>query len=146
MYDHVRFKIILIGFAIVMFAAPCYYLFPTFATHAMSMFTGGTAASPMSYQIFAQLGIPPMQTVITLVQYSIIGFIVFGVGAIAFGIISKGQPKKKSYKLKIESTPQKNEKEDLNPEVIHLLKERLAKGEISFNEYDDLKKAVEEKI
>ncbi len=108
----------------------------------MNKLTGGNSLSPMSYQILSSLGIPPIDTMIVLVKYSFIGLIVAGFGIIAFGAVSKNIPKQKAGKLLVES----NIQEEHQPEVLHLLKERLAKGEITSNQYRDIRNVLEDRI
>ncbi|MGI0069372.1 MAG: SHOCT domain-containing protein, partial [Nitrosopumilaceae archaeon] len=59
---------------------------------------------------------------------------------------SKNMPKQVVAKLSIESNQQVHGNEEPNPEVLHLLKERLAKGEITQNQYQNLKKVLEDKV
>jgi uncharacterized membrane protein len=146
MFEYVRFRTIIIGICFVLFAIPSYIIIPSFITVEMNKLTGGGSLSPMSYQILSSLGIPPIDTIVVLVQYSFVGLMVAGLGIIAFGAIAKNIPKQTAVKMKIESNQRAYEKEDSNLEVLHLLKERLAKGEITSNQYQDLRKVLEDKV
>jgi len=141
-----RFKTVIIGIAFVMFAIPSYIVIPPFITDEMNKLTGGNSLSPMGYQILSKLGIPSIDTIVSLTQYTFVGIIVAGLGTIVFGAISKNIPKQTDVKVQIESNQRLHSKENFNLEVLHLLKERLARGEITSSEYQDLKKVLEDKI
>lgn len=81
----------------------------------MNKLTGGNSLSPMSYQILSSLGIPPIDTIIVLVKYSIIGLIVAGLGIIFFGAVSKNIPNQVVTKLSIESNQQVHVTKNPNP-------------------------------
>ncbi len=141
-----RVKTIITGIACVLFGIPSYIIIPSFITTEMNKLTGGNSLSPMSYQILSSLGIPPIDTIVVLVKYSCIGLIVAGLGIIFFGAISKNIPNQVVTKLSIESNQQVHSGEEPKPEVLHLLKERLAKGEITPKQYQNLKKVLEDKV
>jgi len=138
----VRFRAVIIGIFCVISAVPGYTTLPSFITAEMNKLTGGSS-SPMSSQILSTLGIPPIDTIVTLIQYSFVGLFVVGLGFIAFGLVSKGIPKRAFPKLSIES---KLSTEEPTPDVLHVLKERLANGEITSNQYHDIRKVLEDKI
>ena len=146
MSEYVRFRIIIMGIAFVMFAVPSYIVLPSFITDEMNKLTGGNSLSPMSSAILSKLGIPSIETIVTLTQYSAVGFIVAGLGTIAFGIIAKNIPKQTSIKAQMKSKQRLHESEDSNPDVLYFLKERLAKGEITSNQYHNIKKTLEDEV
>jgi len=143
-----RPRLIIIGAIFVLFAIPSYIAVPHLITLEMSKLPWINSQSDLNNQIFAQLGFPPMppiNSIIIFIQYSIIGIIVAGLGIIAFGVISKKAVKQSALNLPIEST-QRLQDEEVNPKALHLLQERLAKGEITSSQFQNLKKMIEDKI
>ena len=140
-----RLRTVVIGIFFIIFAIPSYTIVPTFITTEMNKLTGGGTLSPMSYQILSSLGIPPIDTIVVLIKYSFIGLIIAGFGVIAFGMVSKNIPKRMVAKLSLESN-QKADDNEPKPEVLYLLKERLAKGEITSRQYQDIRNVLEDKI
>ncbi len=141
-------KIVLIGIAIILVAIPSYTIVPSGITHAMTKLTGGDTTSSLNNQIFSQLGIPPIDTIAKFIQYSFIGLIVAGLGITVFGAISKKIPKQPPVRLSIESVQRledDKEEKDANSKAVHLLQERLAKGEITSSQYQNLLKLLEDK-
>ena len=138
-----RFKAVIIGLVCVVLSIPSYNVVPSFISSEMNKLTGGSS-SPMSYEILSKLGIPPVDTMVTLIQYSFVGLFVAGLGIIAFGIVSKNMPKRTFSKLTIESKAMHSE--ESKDDVLHVLKERLANGEITSSQYQDIRKVLEDKI
>jgi uncharacterized membrane protein len=141
----VRLKIIIIGIACVLFGIPGYTIIPSFIITEMDKLTGGNSLSPMSSQILSTLGIPPIDTIALMVKYSFVGLVVAGLGIIFFGAVSKNIPKQVVAKLSIESNQKVHSYEEPKSEVLDLLKERLARGEITSKQYQNLKKVLEDK-
>ena len=108
-------------------------------------FNGVGAASSMNRQIFDQLGIPPMDSLIPMVRYLFIGMAVAGIGLVGFGAIVKSTPKQVTLKVNLEQEKKVQAPDDSNTKAIQLLQERLAKGEITSSQYQNLKKLMEEK-
>jgi hypothetical protein len=122
-------------------------MIPHFITRVMNKLTFGNEQSPMAGQIFSQLGmppIPPLPEIIAFVQYCCIGLAVAGAGIIIFGLASKKTPKPSSVKVYLEPD-QGLQDEDPNIKAINLLQERLAKGEITSSQYQNIRKMLEEK-
>jgi len=134
----------MIGILFVFLAIPSYTIIPTLLTGFMNKFSGGDSPSPMASQIFAQLGIPPIDTIIKFIQYSLIGLIVAGLFITALGIMTKKIQKQPSVALSIDSSQKIQRQENTNLKALHLLQERLAKGEITSSQYLSLKKVLEE--
>ncbi len=144
-----RSKLVIIGFAFMLLAIPAYIITPTFITKAMNKFTFGTSgSSEMNRQIFAQLGMPPIpdvHAVTAFIQYSLIGVMLAGLGIVIFGTISKKMPKSTPLKIPFEEPQVQDYEDDTHAKAIHLLQERLAKGEITSSQYQNLRKMLEEK-
>jgi len=145
----VKPKIVIIGAAFALLAIPAYSVVPHFITRVMNKLTFGNEQSPMASQIFSQLGmppIPPLQEIIAFVQYCCIGLVVAGAGILIFGLASKKTSKPFSVKVSLEPEPDMRlPDEDPNIKAIHLLQERLAKGEITSSQYKNIRKMLEEK-
>ena len=140
-----RIKIVIYGLCALL-AIPSYTIVPSLITTTMSKFSGGNSPSLMASQIFSQLGIPPIDTIIKLIQYSLIGLAVAGLFITVFGVIAKKTPKKSTVTLSINSNQKMQDQESINLRAIHLLQERLAKGEITSTQYMSLKNVLEDKI
>jgi hypothetical protein len=137
----------MIGITFALLAIPAYSMIPPFITKIMNKLPFGNEQSPMASQIFSQLGMPPIPStpdIIAFVQYCCIGLVVAGVGIIIFGILSKKTPKSSPIKVSLEPA-QRLQDEDTNLKAINLLQERLAKGEITSSQYQNLRKLLEEK-
>jgi hypothetical protein len=142
----VRFKIVMMGILFVFLAIPSYSIVPTLISGMMNKFTGGDSPTPMASQIFSQLGIPPIDTIIKFIQYSLIGLIVAGLLITAVGIMTKKPKEQPAVTLSIDSGQNIQEQENSNLKALHLLQERLAKGEITSSQYMSLKKVLEDKF
>jgi uncharacterized membrane protein len=136
----------MIGIFFVLVAIPSYSIVPTLFTGFMSKFSGGDSPTPMASQIFSQLGIPPIDAIVKYIQYSLIGLIVAGIFLMAFGIMAKKIQKQPSVALSVDSSQKIQEQENTNFKALHLLQERLAKGEITSSQYLSLKKVLEDKV
>jgi hypothetical protein len=136
----------MIGIAFVVLAIPTYLMSPHYITKAMDKLSLGNEQSPMASQIFAQLGMPPIPStpdLIAFVQYCCIGLAVAGLGIIFFGTVLK-KPLTTTVNISLEPET-KLQDEDTNLKAINLLQERLAKGEITSSQYQNLRKLLEEK-
>jgi hypothetical protein len=133
---------IMAGIFLVIFSIPSYNVVPSLITMTMNKISGGTV-SPMASQIFSQLGIPPVDIITEYIQYGFEGCIVAGIGIVAFGIVQKKRKKISPVKLSVEAS-QNSQEEDANIKALHLLQERLVKGEITSSQYKDLRKLLED--
>jgi len=119
----------------------------------MSSMTGSSVPGTSGSSILKSMGYPSRTVVIPLIQYSFVGLGAVGIGFIAFGAIAKKIKKQFEMKLvaeehetvkEIHSEPQsKDEKIQSNLRSLRILQERLAKGEITSNEFQKLKKFLE---
>lgn len=138
-----RKGILAVGVALIIFAIPGYIIGPGFATKEINKLTGGTDTH-MASSILAQMGIPPIDEMFKITQYSFVGLGITGIGAIIVGAVAK-KPKRQFAKSKTKSVDSV-EYEDVqvksNPS--NTLKERLARGEITSSQYQNLKRLLEE--
>ena len=106
--------------------------------------------------ILHQMGFPSKETINKLIQYSFVGLALSALGLILFGMVAKKKvPKQfitkvimKESKTATEEpkvTHQKPVDVKLQPNLrsIRILQERLAKGEITSSEFENLKRLLE---
>ena len=86
-----------------------------------------------------------MDALIPIIKDLFIGMAVAGLGLTGFGAILKSTPKQVTLKLNLEQEQKAQTPDDPAVKAIHLLQERLAKGEITSSQYHNLKKLMEEK-
>ncbi len=140
-----KFRIVIIGITFALLGVYAYSMIPPFIAKAMNKLTLGNEQSPMASQIFSQLGMPPIPStpeIAAFVQYCCIGLVIAGIGIVIFGIVSKKTLT--TVKISLESAP-RSQDENTNFKAINLLQERLAKGEITSSQYQNLRKLLEEK-
>jgi len=139
----VNTKLVAAGSALMILGMTGYFYAPDPMSHFMNSFTGTNGSSSMTTNILQQMGIPPIDTIDQMIHYSFACSAVAGVIIILFGIA------KKKFKRQFSSTSTESkltEKEyhvDPMQKSIQILKERLAKGEITQNDFKNLKKLLE---
>lgn len=152
-----RIKPLIIGLCLVLISVPGYLDTPALMSQMihsfMSSMTGSSIPGAGSGSILKQMGYPSRTVVIPLIQYSFVGLCAVGIGFVAFGAIAKKVKKQFEMKLvaeehetvkEIRTEPQpKDEKIQSNLRSLRILQERLAKGEITSNEFQKLKKFLE---
>jgi len=158
-----RIKHVIIGIFLILISVPGYLDTPNLVSQMihsmMGAMTGGSIPGAGSGSILKQMGYPSRSTVIPLIQYSFVGLAVAGFGFIVFGAVAKKIPKKVTVNLvtknmeapeKIEkvkeihtSTQFVDERAQTNLRSLRILQERLAKGEITANEFQNLKRLLE---
>lgn len=132
---------------------------PGFTSKMMNSFMPSTTGSGNSQfqttRLLTQVGFPSFETIDSAVRFSSLGLAFAGVGVMVFGTMAKKKiPKKIPAKTKtesdvtIEKPVETNEKpQDMtmkeNLRAIRILQERLAKGEITPQEFADLKRFLE---
>ena len=148
-----------IGICLVLISVPGYFYTPMFVSqmaHSM-MSLGGSSSSGSSpvttTSILHSMGYPSRSTISPIMQYSFIGLAVAGVGMTGFGAVAKKVKKQFAVKLVAEepdkvkefhAEPQPtNERTQTNFRSLKILQERLAKGEITSNEFQRLKRLLE---
>ncbi len=139
-----RPRITVTGIILIFVAILGYEISPDFIIKGMNSFTSGAdSSSPFSSSLLSQMGIPSAAEMSILVQYCFIALAVAGAGTLIFGIVAK-VPKQETIKMiGIETNVQKPKNKENHDKALRLLKERLAKGEISSSEFVDLKDLLE---
>ncbi|GEM_PF-2511194 len=140
-----RSSLLISGIAMVLSAIPSYLILPSMVKNTLDKFSGGSMSNSMNQQIFSQLGFPPLSSFEPAVRYFSIGMLVAGLVVILLGILLKKVPKSVTLKLNLEGEKNSPTFEDANTSAIHLLQERLARGEITSSQYQNLRKIMEEK-
>ena len=147
--------LVMIGVCLVMISIPGYLDTPIFISQMIHSFTGSfTGSVPgTSGSILRQMGYPSRTVAIPMIQYSFIGLAFTGIGITIFGAVAKKTTKQVTVNLIAEETekakevsppPQiKDERTQTNLRSLRILQERLAKGEITSNEFQNLKKLLE---
>jgi hypothetical protein len=153
-----RTQILVIGAVIFAFSIIGYMVFtPGFTSKMMSSFMPSTAGSGNSQfettRMFTQMGFPSFETIDSAMQFSSLGLAIAAVGVMVFGTIAKKKipkkiPAKTESDVTIEKPVETKEKpQDMtmkeNLRAIRILQERLAKGEITPKEFEDLKRFLE---
>jgi len=110
----------------------------------MDSITGTSSSSVMASSIFQQMGIPTTQEIDKWIHYSFAGLAVAGVLPVLFGIFAKKKTQKQFSNIDTDlnhiiPVPQ----EDPSLKSIRILKERLARGEITPYDFIHLKKLLE---
>ena|SRR6266481_8342999 len=160
-----RIRHVIIGLVLVLISVPGYLDTPTLMSqmvHYMmgSMMGSNTGSIPGAGNgsILKQMGYPSRSTVVSLIQYSFVGLALVGLGFMMFGVLAKKiasqvtvnlvagdakGPEKVEVK-EIQTSPQfKDERIHADNRSLRILQERLAKGEITTNEYQNLKRLLE---
>ena len=147
----------MIGLCLVLISVPAYLDTPNLISQMIHSFTGSfTGSIPGTHgSILHQMGYPSRTVIIPLIQYSFLGLAVAGIGLAGFGSIAKKVSKQVTVKLvaeeseeteRIEVPPSSqitDERTQTNLRSLRILQERLAKGEITSNEFQNLKKLLE---
>lgn len=138
-----RFKPIITGAVLIIFGIVGYLSAPNLMSQSMYSLTRTSGSSAMATNILQQIGIPPIQVIDQLIHYSFVGLVIAGVFLVVLGIFAK-KNKKQFSSIKAEADqPQENSREDPSQKSLQILKERLAKGEITPDDFVDLKKLLE---
>jgi len=103
-----------------------------------------TPNSSVAANVFSQMGFPPIEEVDKWIHYSFAGLAVAGVFPVLFGIFAKKKIQKQFSDINTDLNhiipePQ----EDTSLKSISILKERLARGEITPYDFVHLKKLLE---
>jgi len=140
----VRLKPIIICVTLIMFSIPGYI----YSSHMVSDFMGsmiGHQDPTMAYSILQQLGIPPIPVIDQIIHFSFVGIAVAGIIFGIFGVLLKKKLPKQILNISLEepSTSAKKTQEDSSQKSVHILKERLAKGEITPDDFLNLRKFLD---
>ena len=158
-----RSVMIIAGVCLVFISIPGYLDTPSFMSqmiHSFSSSMTGSIPGTGGGSILHQMGYPSRTVIIPLIQYSFIGLAVAGIGLTAFGTVAKKIPGPVTVKLVAEETEKMekvhtnsqtteqgaritDERTQTNLRSLRILQERLAKGEITSSEFQNLKKLLE---
>jgi len=138
-----RSKLVIIGFVLIIIGIAGYFD----SSNLMSKYMDSFAVTPNSSvaaNVFSQMGFPPIEEVDKWIHYSFAGLAVAGVFPVLFGIFAKKKIQKQFSDINTDLNhiipePQ----EDTSLKSISILKERLARGEITPYDFVHLKKLLE---
>ena len=138
-----RSKLVIIGFVLIIIGIVGYFD----SSNLMSKYMDSFAVTPNSSvaaNVFSQMGFPPIEEVDKWIHYSFAGLAVAGVFPVLFGIFAKKKIQKQFSDINTDLNhiipePQ----EDTSLKSISILKERLARGEITPYDFVHLKKLLE---
>src|SRR5438445_4678638 len=138
-----RSKLVIIGFVLIIIGIVGYFD----SSNLMSKYMDSFAVTPNSSvaaNVFSQMGFPPIEEVDKWIHYSFAGLAVAGVFPVLFGIFAKKEIQKQFSDINTDLNhiipePQ----EDTSLKSISILKERLARGEITPYDFVHLKKLLE---
>lgn len=152
-----RIAWVLTGLCLVLISIPGYLDTPSFMSQMIHSFTGsftGSIPGTNGGSMLHQMGYPSRTVVIPLIQYSFIGLAIAGIGCTVFGAVAKKIPKQVTVKLVAEEekvkefhqpTPQiTDERAQTNLRSLRILQDRLARGEITSSEFQNLKRLLEQ--
>lgn len=159
-----RIGLVMIGACLVIISIPGYLDTPSMMSQMIHSFTSsmtGSIPGTTGGSMLHQMGYPSRTVIIPLIQYSFVGLALVGIGFAAFGAVAKKIPKQVTVKLVTEepdivkdhtsseveethtSSKITDESTQTNLRSIRILQERLARGEISSSEYQNLKRLME---
>ena len=151
-----RIELVMIGLCLALISIPAYLDTPNLISQMIHSFTSsmtGSIPGTNGGSMLKQMGYPSRTVIIPIIQYSFVGLSVAGVGLAGFGAIAKKIPKQVKVKLVTEE-PDKikeihmdsqpaDEGMQTNLRSLRILQERLAKGEITSSEFQNLKRFLE---
>lgn len=136
-------KLAVMSAGAVVFAASLigYDYAPKLVAKTMNKFTGGGGDQHLMRSMMTQMGIPPLETLQPLTQYTMISVGLIGIGVMIYGMLSRKNTQSTSKFTKNKQKSQKIEKE--NQEKLDMLKESLANGEITYEQYQNILRRIE---
>ena len=150
-----RIALVITGICLVMISIPGYLDTPIFISQMIHSFTSSVTGSVpgTSGSILRQMGYPSRAVVIPMIQYSFVGLAIAGIGFTVFGAVAKKISKQVTVNL-VSEEAKKVEKVHANPQItdertqtnlrsLRILQDRLAKGEITSSEFQNLKRLLE---
>ncbi|TSA17405.1 MAG: SHOCT domain-containing protein [Nitrosopumilales archaeon] len=151
-----RIALVIIGLCLVLISIPGYLDTPNLMSQMIHSFTGsftGSIPGTSGGSMLHQMGYPSRTVIIPLIQYSFVGLAVAGIGFVGFGSVAKKIPRQFTVKLVTEEpekvkefhpdTQPTDERLQTNLRSLRILQERLAKGEITSSEFQNLKRLLE---
>lgn len=95
-----RLILVITGIVLAMFSIPAYYYLPHILSDMIHSFVGSMSGGSINgASMLRQMGYPSMHQVLSILQYSLIGLEIAGVGLMMFGLVAKKAPKSISVKL-----------------------------------------------
>ncbi|HMK32346.1 MAG TPA: SHOCT domain-containing protein [Nitrosopumilaceae archaeon] len=139
-----RIKLIIIG-CVLITSGISGYLYPSnIMSKYMDSFGGTPGSSAMASSVLQQLGIPPLQEIDKWIHYSFVGLAVAGVFPVLFGLFAEKKIQKQFSDINTDFNHLTSEPQEVpSLKSIDILKERLAKGEITPYDFVHLKKLLE---
>jgi|SRR6267143_2056929 len=139
-----RTKLIIIGSVVIIIGIAGYFDSSNLMSKYMDSFAVTPNSSGMAANVFSQMGFPPLQEIDKWIHYSFAGLAVAGIFPILFGIFAKKKIQKQFSNIDTDLNhiipePQ----EDPSLKSISILKERLARGEITPRDFIHLKNLLE---
>jgi uncharacterized membrane protein len=138
-----RIKLIIIGSVVIIIGIAGYFDSSNLMSKYMDSFTV-TPGSGVAANVFSQMGFPPLPEVDKWIHYSFVGLAVAGVLPVLFGIFAKKKIQKQFSNINTDLNHITPEPQEVPPlKSIDILKERLARGEITQYDFVHLKKLIE---
>jgi hypothetical protein len=95
-----RLILVIAGMMLAIISIPAYYYLPHVLSDVTHSFIGSMSGGNINAaSMLRQMGYPSMHQVLAMLQYSLIGLEVAGVGLVMFGLVAKKSPKTISVKL-----------------------------------------------
>ena len=139
-----RIKLIVIGFILIIIGIAGYLYPANIMSKYMDSFGGTSGSSAMASSVLQQIGIPPLEEIDKWIHYSFAGLAAAGVFPVLFGLFAKKKIQKQFSDIKTDFNHITSEDQEIpSLKSIDILKERLAKGEITPYDYVHLKKLLE---
>ena len=150
-----RIALVITGICLAMISIPGYLDTPIFISQMIHSFTSSMTGSVpgTSGSILRQMGYPSRAVVIPMIQYSFVGLAIAGIGLTVFGAVAKKISKQVTVNLvaeeakkveKVHTSPQiTDERTQTNLRSLRILQDRLARGEITSSEFQNLKRLLE---
>src|SRR6267143_2822125 len=138
-----RSKLVIIASVLIIIGIVVYFHSSNLMSKYMDSFAV-TTSSGMAANVFSQMGFPPIEEIDKWIHYSFAGLAVAGVFPVLFGVFAKKEIQKQFSDINTDLNhiipePQ----EDTSLKSISILKERLARGEITPYDFVHLKKLLE---
>ncbi len=95
-----RIELVAVGIVLTIFSIPAYFYSPGYLSSVTHSFISSMSGGNMNTaSMLRQMGYPSMHQVISMLQYSLIGMAVAGIGIALYGVVAKKIPKAISVKL-----------------------------------------------
>lgn len=128
-----------IGLAIAISTAIGYTYSPKLFHSLDNMLMPGSSQSLSNSSLLAQMGFPSEQAMVKITQYLSLALLFPGIGVIIYGFMARKKGKKIAA-LKTSENKKDIDEIKNDPDALSILKTRLAKGQITPEEFKDLSK------